>query len=74
MNDKDVLLDLINRFSVWVHWVIDEMTLDTLIWQPDQEANYIAVTMWHISRSFDLFKVRLMEMINSLLIVPHTMI
>jgi len=61
MNDKDVLLDLINRFSDWVHWVMDEVTPGALCWQPDQEANNIAVTMWHISRSFDLFKVRLME-------------
>ncbi len=61
MNDKDVLLDLLDSFSVRFHWIMDGMTLDVLSWQPDNEANNIAVTMWHISRSFDLFKVRLIE-------------
>jgi hypothetical protein len=61
MNDKEILLDILAHFSGWVQWVMDGMTLDTLRWQPDKEANNIAVTMWHISRSFDLLKVRLME-------------
>ena len=61
MNDKEVILDLLSNFSDRVHWVMDGMSLDTLRWQPDSEANNITVTMWHISRSYDLFKVRLME-------------
>ncbi len=61
MNDKDILLDLLGTFSGWVHWVMDGMSLDTLRWQPDNEANNIAVTVWHVSRSFDLLKVRVME-------------
>jgi hypothetical protein len=61
MNDKDALLDILDEFSSRVHWILDGMSLDTLRWQPDIEANNIAVTMWHISRSFDLLKVRVLE-------------
>ncbi len=61
MNDKDVLLDILAIFSSRVRRVLDGMSLDTLRWQPDQEANSIAATMWHISRSFDLLKVRVLE-------------
>lgn len=37
------------------------MSHDALAWQPDAEANNIAVTVWHISRALDLLTVRLLE-------------
>ncbi|MBN1314801.1 MAG: DinB family protein [Anaerolineales bacterium] len=37
------------------------MEPDVLYWQPDREANNIAVTVWHVSRAFDFFKVRLFQ-------------
>lgn len=61
MYDKDVIVDLLNRIAKYVHRILVEITHDTLYWQPDREANNIAVTIWHISRSMDLFKVRFIE-------------
>lgn len=61
MNDKEILLDLLQDFAGRVHWVLDGMPLQALSWQPDAEANNIAVTVWHFSRAFDLLKVRLLE-------------
>lgn len=61
MNDKEVLLDLMHSFSRWVHSVVDGMSKDALSWQPDDDANCIAVTVWHFSRAFDILRVRVLE-------------
>lgn len=61
MTDKDVLLDFLDNLAGMVQWTLGGMTQDVLCWQPDEEANNIAVTVWHISRAFDVFKVRLFE-------------
>jgi hypothetical protein len=61
MTDKELLLDLFQTFADALHWTIKDLSLDALRWQPDAEANNIAVTAWHISRAFDLFKVRFFE-------------
>ena len=55
------LLDLLYSVASMVHWTLDGMAQDVLRWQPDKEANNIAVTVWHFSRAFDVFKVRLFE-------------
>jgi len=57
MNGKDVLLDLLEKFTYWIDWTIKDLTLEELTWQPDPEANNIGQTMWHICRSFDVIKV-----------------
>jgi hypothetical protein len=61
MTDKEVLLDLFQNLANALRWTIKDLSLDALRWQPDEEANNIAVTVWHISRAFDLFRVRLFE-------------
>ena len=61
MNDKEILLDLLQNFAKRVNRVLDGMSLQALSWQPDAEANNIAVTVWHFSRTFDLLKVRGLE-------------
>lgn len=61
MTDKEVLLDLLYCFAGMLEWTLDGVTQDVVCWQPDQEANNIAVTVWHFSRAFDVFKVRLFE-------------
>jgi hypothetical protein len=64
MTDKDFLLDLLQNYTRAVHRTISEMTLDALRWQPDAEANNIAVTMWHICRAFDVLAVRILDTQN----------
>jgi hypothetical protein len=61
VTDKEVLLDLLLCLASMVHSTLDGLAQDVLCWQPDKEANNIAVTVWHFSRAFDVFKVRLFE-------------
>lgn len=60
-SDKDILIDMLQTFSQWVHETLSEVSSDALRWQPDDEANNIAVTVWHFSRAFDVLKVRVLE-------------
>ena len=61
MNAKDILLDLLDNFTGLTEWIIKDLAIEDLVWQPDSEANNVGVTMWHINRSFDLLKVQVME-------------
>jgi hypothetical protein len=61
MNDKEILLDFLNTFAGWFEWVTNEISNEALQWRPDTEANNIALTIWHISRAFDLLVVRLLQ-------------
>ena len=61
MTDKEVLLDLLQNFMEVLRGTISDLPLEALRWQPGPEANNIAVTVWHVSRAFDLLKVRALE-------------
>lgn len=61
MNDKEILLDLLCEFSARVRRVLGVVPPEALGWQPDPEANSIALTVWHFSRAFDVLKVRVLE-------------
>ena len=61
MNPKDVLTDMLENFAFSLHRTIMDLPKDALQWQPDPEANNIAVTVWHICRALDLLKVRIIE-------------
>lgn len=55
MQGKVLLLDLLDDNTKRVHQLLDEITDECLHWQPDPDANSIAVTLWHVSRVFDVF-------------------
>jgi hypothetical protein len=61
MKPQDVLLDSLEHFAFVLHRTITDMSKESLQWQPDSEANNIAVTVWHISRAFDVLKVKILE-------------
>jgi len=61
MTNKEILLDFMVRLREDVYWVLNDIQPETLCWSPDEEANNIAVTVWHFSRAFDVFKTRLFE-------------
>ena len=61
MNDREILLDLLENFSKRIHRMLDGISLPALSWQPDPEANNIAVTVWHFSRAFDLLQARVLK-------------
>jgi len=55
MSTKDVLFELFCENTQWVHWLLEELTNEGLHWQPDTQANSIAVNVWHVSRVLDVF-------------------
>ncbi|HSH01984.1 MAG TPA: DinB family protein [Anaerolineae bacterium] len=55
MNSNELLLDLIDENVGWVHWLLGEVSEDCLYWYADEGGNNIAVTLWHVTRVFDLF-------------------
>jgi len=59
--DKDLLIDMLQAFSHWVHNTLNEVSPDALHWQPDDDANSMAVTVWHFSRAFDILKNHVLE-------------
>jgi len=60
MTEKDVLLDLLQDLAAESHATLDGTSIEALRWRPDAEANNIAVTVWHLSRAFDILKVRIL--------------
>jgi len=50
---KDVLLDLMDTYKRGIHTSLEGLTTEALTFQPDDEANHIAVTIWHLSRIMD---------------------
>jgi hypothetical protein len=61
MNHKDVLIDMLQHFAFVLHRTIADLPKEALQWQPDAEANNIAVTVWHICRALDVLKVKILE-------------
>lgn len=64
MLNKAILLDLIKATAddeTGLRLVIKNLPMAAIAWRPDAEANSIGLTVWHISRTFDVFKVRLLE-------------
>lgn len=61
MNGKEILLDLLQDYADRIHRAIGELSPEALKWQPDPQANNIAVTVWHVSRAFDLLKVLILQ-------------
>ena len=58
MNANEVLIDLLEDNRRRLHRVLSSMPDECLYWQPEIEANSIAVTIWHMARIFDVFLVR----------------
>lgn len=57
MNSKDILLDLLQSYKDGVDAVLKDIPAEALTFQPDPEANHIAVTMWHLGRIMDMVVV-----------------
>ncbi|MCK4977792.1 MAG: DinB family protein [Anaerolineales bacterium] len=60
-SDIDILTDMLQIFSRWVHKELSEVSADALYWHLDEDANNIAVTVWHFSRGFDILKIHILE-------------
>jgi DinB family protein len=72
MTDGEVLADFIADLNAGIHQAVTGLSAQELAWQPDAEGNSIGVTVWHISRGFDVLKVRLLEQRQALAEQWHT--
>lgn len=61
MTVQEILLDLLDDFTGTLRWTIKGLPQSALRWQPDAEANSIGVTVWHICRSFDVLRARILQ-------------
>jgi hypothetical protein len=61
MDGKELLLDLLHHYSAGMHRTLDGLPPDILKWQPDPQANNIALTVWHVSRALDVLKVFILQ-------------
>jgi hypothetical protein len=61
MDLKIVFLDMVENFSFSFHRTIQDLPMEAMQWQPDPEANSIALTAWHVSRALDVLKVKILE-------------
>jgi hypothetical protein len=61
MTGKDLLIDLLKHIHTTLHRTMDGLCNEIFEWQPDEGANNIRLTIWHISRSFDVLKTRILD-------------
>lgn len=54
MQDVELYADLISSLAHWAHMEVEGLSEEELTWQPDAQANTIAVTVWHFSRWLDV--------------------
>jgi hypothetical protein len=57
MNSQEILLDLLQSYKDGVDATLKDLPAEALTFQPDPEANHIAVTMWHLGRIMDMVVV-----------------
>ena len=58
MNANDVLIDLLEDNRRRLHRGLDKMSDDCVQWNPEPNANNIAITIWHMARILDVFLTR----------------
>jgi hypothetical protein len=55
MNANEVLIDILEDNRRRLHRLFDAIRDEGLAWQPEADANSIAVTVWHMARILDVF-------------------
>jgi DinB superfamily len=55
MSRKNVLFQIIEENTHYMHDVLDNSPAAALYWTPDGQGNDIAVTIWHVARACDVF-------------------
>ncbi len=58
MNANDVLIDLLEDNRRRLQRGLDKMSDDCVQWNPEPNANNIAITIWHMARILDVFLTR----------------
>lgn len=60
MRDVEVVADWVSDLQQSLHEEIGTLSRAELTWQPDAEANNIAVTVWHMARWLDVITTRVL--------------
>lgn len=61
MRDIEILLDLFEAQQQGMSKELEQLSEETLNWRPDNEANSIAVTLWHLGRVADFVLTHRLE-------------
>lgn len=61
MNTQELLLDWLDTLAARLVEEIEAVSTHAFEWQPDAEANNIALTLWHIGRSWDILTTRVLQ-------------
>lgn len=61
LTSKESLIDFMDTYKRGVHSSLEGLSPEALAWQPDPEANSIAVTVWHLGRVMDNVKTTRMD-------------
>lgn len=61
MNIQELLLDWLDTLAARLTEEIEDTPATAFVWQPDAEANSIALTLWHIGRAWDVLRVRVLQ-------------
>lgn len=61
MNANDVLIDMLEDNRRRLRRCLDDMDTACMTYRPDPEANNIAITIWHMARTFDVFLTLLVK-------------
>jgi len=57
MKSTDIILDLLQTYKNGIESSLKDLPTEAWTYQPDPEANHIAVTIWHLARLMDMFVV-----------------
>ena len=61
MNTQVILINWLDTLALRLIEEIEATDVAAFNWRPDAEANSIALTLWHIARSWDILTVRVLR-------------
>jgi hypothetical protein len=61
MTETELMIEWLNDLQHDLKREIESLAPEALHWQPDPQANSIAVTVWHVARWVDVMLVRLLQ-------------
>lgn len=61
MTAQDVLLDWLDTVAARLMGELEDMSSEEYRWHPDAEGNTIALTVWHVARSWDALATRVLR-------------
>lgn len=60
MTENEFMLNWLDALAGRIQRGLKDIPPDAFHWQPDTEGNSIALTLWHISRAWDILSIRIL--------------